>query len=450
MRANPDRLHRLGRLSAALLFLGLLATGPAAQAAGSVEHRVRQALVKGWMESGWGEERTVRRLSDVGSEAIPVLFDIAAGERQELFTDIEVSSWDLERGPDSFGEIARLALRALPRRDVLDHAEGVLKRSPSYDQRIVVSKVLADLGSGDDLDLLFRTVRGFVWDDLRTRAVRLALAEAFAGVLSDGPVAFDEFEHEMDSLSAEQAEVVGRILLEVSTPAAFGVLPTLLEDGKGDVAVISRLADLREAYPWATEVDADWVSRTVAGYLKAEDWRLRRAAAVALARMYNRDAVDMLLFLMEFDPHPSVQRAARWGMQQISGTTLTLEVDGWRTWLEEQALRWDDEGQTLMDGLRSEDPAIALQSARGLLGFPLQRHVVATLLPDVLFDHPQLTPALCDMLRRLGSQHSVPALVDALGALGDEQELLVWRVLKGVTGADLPPDVAVWAAFVSS
>lgn len=429
--------------------LAVLASAPAAQGRDSVEGSVREILVQRWLLEDWSDERVVGELAGLGPRAIPVLFDTLVDVGTIVPEELQLRGHALDGGPALFHVLVREALGAMSRRDVIAHLRTRAATDPSFEERLAILAVLGEVGGHGDLPLFFHTLSSFDGVQLGSNAIAPAVAAAAPAVLGDPALEMSDIAYELDRFAKPQLAPAVEALAAVEHPGVFLALATALgRDKELDAQLIGRLADLRERHPWRTAEHADVVTERIESFLLEEDWQLRKAGVVALARMHALDSLDELIHMATEDRHQSVRRAATWSLRYMSGTARTFHAVEWADWFAAERKRWQEESPALFEELQSEDPHRALEAARGLARHTVRRHEVAERMPRVLLRHPVLTQSICDLLVDLGSRRAAPVLIELMVDADEPQRLILWRALRRITGEDFPLDLETWEGYV--
>ena len=190
----------------------------------------------------------------------------------------------------------------------VEHLPGV----PSPSERIANLQKLADKASATDV-----AQKGLIAQDLAK-----------------------EIQKEEDSMV--RAEIL-RALAAYGGPAAEPVLRAALNDPDADVRVVACAV-------WGKRGDAE-AARLLGGVLSSDiDKDVRMAAARALGQSHDPAAVAALGTALE-DADPAMQHRAMFALRQVSGQDFGNDVDRWRQYVKNGAVK-PDQSPTFAEKLR--------------------------------------------------------------------------------------------------
>lgn len=430
------------RAGALLALAAVLAAGaPAVTAQASLERTVEILLEEGAAGGERERDEAARRLLELGGDALPHLLEVYCGGASA--TGDGGSAEGVDPGPRR--AIAYAALCGGAPGAVVAALEGHVAGERDTGRLLAAVRVLEGLGSAEGLGLLFAAAARCGDLALRSPRVRRPVRAALAAILTRDPEACRALEPQLGGLEGELAILLVDALGTSDAPQALGLFPPLLRsEPELDLLLLEAIADLGSRYPWGLRDTAYEPAALVRPFLVEDDWRQRRAAAVALARLHDRESFPDLIHLLE-DGHPAVRRAALWALQAMAGNPGLLYAEDWLDWYGRQEEWWGGEALELEARLEAGEPGPVLDAMRTLATRPLYRHEVAETLALAARDMPpELAVVACASLRTLQSRRAVPDLVALLFEGEEPVRQAAWQTLRALTGEELPLDPQRW------
>jgi HEAT repeat protein len=386
----------------------------------------------------------VQALAGLGARGLPGLFELQAG----LDAPLEPSTGAWWCPPDELPELALEALGQLPVDTVLEHVGRDASADTELQHRLASLRVLGRLGDARGLPLLCTLAATFEPRELRSPTVRGTVTLAVEAIVrTDGTAvpwlvrSVEELEPPLLRLLVEGALAAGRPSVSDFLLAALRTAPA------EEPFLLGHLAELQARYAWRLGPE---VAGALRGRLMAEQPDRRRAAARAIARTGDTEAVPLLVGNLA-DPDASVRRSALEALRELTGQRSATSTEEWNTWLSAERAWWESEGDALLEDVASKDAGRVYPAVRTLARRPLHRHRVAAALSEVLAELPdELAAHLAGTMAELDSGHGVPGLVDLLFEGGVRGREAAWQALRSLTGLDLPAEPRLWESALNA
>ena len=392
------------------------------------------------------ERRRVQSLVNLGPDAIPSMCAILTGavDEEEVAAGQSLTR-DAAMRQES--ELLLQALRAMPTEPVLDFLLATAEAELPIGYRMVAMRVLSGTRDRRAVELWMRLLAPLGEIQLRSAHVRGTCEDALAEILRADSYAYRDLLEAVRAVPSVIYPLIARSTGLAGRPEGLDVLQSLLGDSiELDLIVLEQVSEIGSGAPvWRlTHLVSALRER-----LDDEDWRLRRAAAVALAQVHDVDSFPRLLELLE-DDYRRVRQGALWGLQTMSEMPWGVgEVDQWGQWFDSQYIWWREHSGRLETELSSRDPGHVLAAIKALSERRLFRHDAAYMIAMVV-DHPResIASAACSAIERLGSRRVVPDLVGALERSDEGVRKSAAQALHTLTGERLPPDAEAWAEYL--
>lgn len=432
-----------------LLLLGAGPVAPAAiRALDDPQGDLRAVLARRSPSDERSPAELAHALADLGSRAVPMLYELATGRGLESLIGEEwlPAAWSCE--PERIPELCALALESAPRAAVLAHLADVLDGGPTYHERLVILRVLAGQGSGEGLELVLRSARELGDLELLRPRVRLALRAALSSILRGEPRSFERLLARLDTLESALCEVLVEAIGEAGRRQGMLVLTRLLESGQVTRGrVVEAMAELESMRPW------DLGGQTLAScgpLFRSPDASERALVARLVGSLHSIESIPDLLLLAS-DSDALVRRCALGALADMANQPFDPEVEVWESWyLREQA--WQEAHWSgLLETLVALQPGPANEALRELTRHPLYRHEAARAIAESLREQPPMVAlAACAELENLGSYLALPGLVAALEEGHAQLKAGAWRALRRLTGQERPLSMELWRAWIDS
>lgn len=435
-------------LSVVVLLASPAGAAPPAPRAAGTEHVARvYEILASQAGSVGGRRHRVELLVELGPDAIPSMCAVLTGAAPPPEPEgSEQGLAQLSPGQQT-NEVLLEALRQMPPKPVLDFLDSLAEAELPVGYRLVAMRILGGTGDRRAVGTWVRLLERLEPVHLMRAYVQAPAEAALADVLRADSFAYRDLAESVDRIPPAMYPLIARAVGQAGRADGLDVLERLMgRDEELDLVVLDQVAEIGNGAPlWRLHHLVDAVRR----HLDDDDWRMRRGAAVALARLHDVDSFPRLLELLE-DDYRRVRQGALWGVQEMSEMRWSAEeVDRWQAWFDAQYTWWQANRDRLEEELRSRDPGHVLAAIKVLSERRLFRHEVAEMIATVV-DHPRASIArtACTSLERLGSRRVVPPLVAALERSDESVREAATQALCTLTGADLPADAEAWADYL--
>lgn len=395
----------------------------------------------------------LRRLADHGPQLVPLLFGILTGEAQEPAVEEEARpEWEgaelvhRKLRPGSVDALVYAALAEQPPAVVVEHLEGTATGEAPTEIRVLAARVLALTGGPKALGVMLEILSSMDPLQLQRPFLRGPFEAAVAEILRRHPAGLRDLSARLEDEHVQLTLlVVDALPAELVADGVPFVLGLFARDDELDLALMEQLANLASSPQAAGD---SWASldcrQAVRTYLRAEDWRMRCRAAVAVAKLHDIESLETLIKMFE-DEHRSVQRTALWSLREMTGKTFEADTVQWSRWVAaERAWFAGPRAEVEWQILSGEDEQI-IAGLRALILHPLFRDSAADLLGPLLPDaSPAVFGAIVGLLTQLQSPHAAHHLVACLGVADEFRSDGAWRALKDLTQLSLPQERAAW------
>jgi HEAT repeat protein len=386
----------------------------------------------------------VAALVQLGPPAIPVVVAMLCGEVEAAYyvpgtleEPVQPAVLELRDG------ILRGALAGFDQRAVLEHVRERLARESGMDVRLALATTLGRMQDKAAFELLLELADGIESIHLQRSYVQGSLEPAIAAHL----VRDLRLLHVLDQRAYRaDAALLGVYARSVgSTHSARGVevlAGWIGRHGEADAVILTQIG--RTAGDGGLAISPA-ATATVRRNVSSGELQVQRAALVALGRLRDSEAFEVLVAALEAKTSLAAT-SARWSLSRICGVDLGDQAQAWKDWREREDLWWSEKAPALIEGLRAEQSGLVLQSMAELARHPLHRHAVAEVIGPLLA-HPDdsIARAACAAIARLESSRAVPWLLDALSRPDAELRRIACESLTRLTGLALPPDPLVWS-----
>lgn len=311
------------------------------------------------------------------------------------------------------------------------------------DVRVAAVRLLGEVADPGALDALMELAAGVEPAYLERSYVQASLQTALAACIVRAERPERRLEEVYRGCESRLRALVVRAAGEASTPATTRFLASLIgRAGALDALVVGELA--REAARQPVTLDARALD-ALRGELHRAEPELRRVCAAALGALGDADAVEPLVGLLaSSDPLESI--TVHRSLQQICGADLGVDPQAWTRWLDGEETWWSDDAPRELERLQGNDLAAIHKAIGALLRHPLRRHESAAAIAPLLGNQDAgVVAAARRALERLDSAAALPGLVDALADADDAGREANARLLRKLTGLDLPADYLAWS-----
>lgn len=433
------------RFAAAALILSL---GGTASARSTEDFGpLRRALRRSSMEAPERSE-VVARLTALGPEAVPGLYELVTGHGlEELIGDEWVpESWVCL--PEEIPVLCAKALEHAPVEAFCGALERALDNEPTFQDRLVMLRLLGARGSGDGLPLLFRGAKELGDLELQRPSVQLALRESLVSILRRDNGSWRTVAKALADLEPATIEVLVDAIGEAGRSRGMNLLERLFRTGSVDPARLALAMErLERAIPW------DLGGRTmhqISFWFYSQEPQARALAARLAGSLHSLDSVPELIQLSG-ESDQLVRRCALDALQSIAGLPLDPDPKTLESWYEQEeawyAARYDD----LLAQVREQPNGQAVEALGELARHPLYRDEIAAELAASL---PMLEPekglAVIAELERCASRRALPGLIATLEEGPAPVREAAWRVLCGITGESRERSLDFWRLLIDA
>lgn len=392
-------------------------------------------------------EDVVAELARLGPDAAPALFASLAGT-------MEGPRPDTTEAPDSDDDSSALpevpredlilfdALKQLPRGRVVPAVTSAALRS-GVDVKLVGVRVLGAVGGAQAVDAWVDILLAIEPLQLQRTYVQAPTEAALVRIFGSEDAAFDALLARLRTAEARILPAIVRALGASGRSRGADALVLLLgRESALDLVVLGQLGRLVEStLGTLSEEQLSWVRP----FASDADWRVRREAHAALARVQDVPSYGLFVTALE-DDQRLVAQAALWSLRRMSGQDFEQDGKAWSAWFEAELAWHDTEGARWTALLQSAEPARVLEAAGALAAHPVFRHEAARALAPLLERaEPSIAAGIATVLGTLRSPAATPRLVQALASEQETVRSAAWGALKQLTGRDLPLEPQAWA-----
>jgi hypothetical protein len=373
-------------------------------------------------------------LAHLGNAVVPVCVAMLVGT-------LPTSNWEGGAGVE-YGAVAAQNLRedvvlieALRRFEpglvaecVADACAGKAK----LDVRLVGMRILSETGDAQALDAWLEVAGGIEPMYLEGACVQGPLENALANLLRRDPAGFAALTKPSKKLPRPLLPLIVRATAASERVSGVALLLSWLGLEQAlDLELLHSLPSLVEhTCGGLSEEQLSWIRP----FLADDDWRVRRSAALALGLVGDARSYRELVALLD-DPQRLVVQAANFALTHMSGKDLGQDSAPWLAWFEDETSWFQDSGARLIEELRSNDPATALEAARTLCQRPLFKHEIASAIAGLLTSSdPALVEGLCTALGTLGSMAGANGLLKVLDRPEEPPRRAAHAALVRLTG----------------
>ncbi len=423
------REHIFLRLACGAALAVVFVTAVNADKLGSVRDVLRR--------SPFGEERTeedvAKSLYQTGAD-ITLLFRLYTGERTLTEIDEGFTESEWWRHPDRFGSTYLQTLTQFSPDRVVAHLAERTSGKTTLELRLHSVRVLTALESPEGMDLLIEIASSFTPMQYRSRTVSHSLEQAFSSILESDRRSIDHLRERTDDLSDPVLDIVSASIKSVPCPQSVAFLESQFEIAPSQSPQF--LGDIAEMYcerPWLFEGEA---REAIRPHLFSDDWQLRSAAAVALARTRDLDSLSSLVLLLD-DEQEAVAGATNWAINELTGSSKIQSPGEWTDWLDQELAWWESSEGQLRYALQSGQPHAMMGAVRSLANRPLLRDQAAQVLVEALDgSQSDFQNTICRTLEQLDSKTVVPALVELLAVRDVASRETIHATLVKLAGVD--------------
>lgn len=303
-------------------------------------------------------------------------------------------------------------------------------------------RMLAEIGQGSEVELLFETVAARRGQPEPDPQVRGLFEDALSRLLGRDPQGFASLGGRDRDLPQALEIAVVRAVGPAGRVEGLPYLLDALEWGHVPAeTVLAEIARLATVVPRPCVPD---LGQPLIDRLQPDQPQTCQAAAQALGRLRCTQALPALIELLEAD-HRGVRETAHWALRQITGQGLVPDAERWRSWNRTELEWFASRGPAITAGLASGDPASISESLSEVAAHALFAEDFAPALAEAL--------AVPVVETRLFALHVI-GLVRAAGAAPSLLPLLAGgdpsvvertlAILLALTGIEGPETAGEW------
>ncbi len=343
-------------------------------------------------------------------------------------------------------ELVLLSFEQFGRDEVAPAVERLLAEPVSADVSAAAILTLGAIGQSSDLRRLM-TLALSEHEEQPAARVERALESALTAVLRRDPRGFEHLSALWPQVRLELIPTLIRAVGATSDGRGVGLLGQTLRWHSELVPLA--VAQLRRLGPSPdTEVNAD-VASLLRPLLDPAAPDLCRAVSLTLGELEDFHAVPRLIQLLE-EPR-GVGDSALWALRKLSGCAWGPSAPWWQHWYETET-RWFQNGRRQSQRrLSNARQGKVVEALREYAEHRLFRHELAADVEQVLYrTEPTIRVLACEALALLGSQRSLPALVEVARDEDPSVRAAARAALEAIAGEELGGEVGGQLAQVLS
>ncbi len=336
----------------------------------------------------------------------------------------------------------RLLFGALSRRpDAWRAALAAFADDADPDRRRTALRVLATLGDARDLPLVVRAAEPRGSDDSDVLAVECesTLARLIDRDRNAPSEIAASFLAAPEALDASLLHALG----DGTCSESFDALAEIVDQRTAWQA--TALEELGRAIEKKEPPFSDCVVSAVRTALEHGTDDVQRQAALLAGRLEDTEAVPDLLEILT---HKSggARDEALWSLQHVSSLRIGPEPERWLAWYSRECEWWEKSAAAAIGWLDADRAHRTPRILNELAIHPLHRHELAIAIAvriQYLEDDSRGLAAAA--LLALHSRAACPALVEDLSSADPDVRALALRLLRNLTGKNLPGDPSAWS-----
>ena len=351
--------------------LALTLLSPALQAGGRISAaEVRSLVDEAVKGSTQPRERALADLSELGSDAIPALVEVFSGRDLTDPDPGRISETPHYEVPPPPSWLQEVLLETLDRQNdkLLRVAVSEFVEGSTLDERLLCFQIVNRMEGRDAIDTWVWLTNDIPKLRLQSSFVSAPAERSLGGLLSEAPRAIDQLTKRVDDIDPLLHETVARAIGISKNPEGLTLLSELFGSDQATDLVILREAGRLGKFELDDRESPS--TRFLSDALDHEDARYRSEAAVALMRLHATWAIDSIITLLA-DESRMVRNGALWGLRHISRNEWGPDPDRWSGWWTAQKQWLEEDFESVLGDLRSEDPAIASESVNILSRHPV-------------------------------------------------------------------------------
>jgi hypothetical protein len=401
-------------LALAAVLAALLGALPGAQAPAQGEPypraRTLLSLVEAQRSEGLDAEAFEERIRHLGPSAVRDLQGLLLGRLPGA-----AGGPRLELDPSTQASLVA-CVRLWPAQEVLGELAAGLSAHASPAERLVALRLASATSDPACVPLAIQILAGLDPVHLQSGPVQDAAEAAWYTLFQGrgGDAALGVLAGRLTSLDPALLPGLIRALARLERGAAVPLLERLEFTSPSLDAVL--LEALGATPPWDERVLDGSVARLLRRRLADEDAGVRRAAAMALARLRGGAAAPDLVALLADEPDSRVRRAALLALRALSGLDWPdQDSERWASWLAKEEAWLASRSATLLETAETAAPAEAATALREISMHGLFRERLAQELEAVLArPETEVVMAALGALARLGAGSAVAPLAELL------------------------------------
>jgi HEAT repeat protein len=388
----------------------LLLLGAQSSAAPTPESRIERVLAESRSGSDIPILEQAARLSELGPNAIPVLFDLLRAEPlppflapARAFSPVGIEALDPRQS-----RVVVAALQKFRRPQLVGPLTEILLGTTRVPPRANALRILGAVGDGRDLPLLCRSIAPISTNGDVDPALAQPFREAAAEILRRDLTALFGVQSLLRDLPAASRLCMIRALADLATAPALAILSQRLGAVPlEDAILLNEIARAASSVPLPVEPA---VLEALRPHLRSENPILARAAARCVGGLEDVASIADLIELLAH-PDGGVRDVAHAALCRIGGVSFPPDGPRWRAWRDGET-QWFEKTapRSIEDFLTGAD----LDKSRAIAELsqhPLFRAEIAAVLQRSLPDASAPIRLLgLGALRQLGAATAIPFL----------------------------------------
>lgn len=383
-----------------------------------------------------------RDLAELGEGAAETLAAILFGDVEEPEVDYVVHRLAIDRRVD----IVLDALKRLPAASAVAGVRARVESKPSIDRTLFGARMLGRVGGMEALAVL--ETMAPTLDDMQWQRpfVQTVFEEALSASIRSDPRAVRQLAEALVRCEPRCAPSFARALGATQLPFVVPVLLRVIGRNRDlDLCAMHELARFGDRGDFGPALGD--LAR-LRSYCEGSDAGLKRAAACALAKLGDEEAIGPLIAMLDSRDALSVSITES-SLKQLTGVALGKNSRDWNAWLQRETSWYETEFQVLQDDLASEDDVRIATAVRALASHRVYRHQAALAVRPLLQHAGAETQArVCTALGMYGSSRALPWLVEKLDSLEEDVRREAYASLRRLTGLDPGDDAEAWRPLV--
>jgi hypothetical protein len=371
-----------------------LLLGAQSATAPTLEVRIQSVLAESRSGSSLSIEGQASRLSELGPNAIPVLFDLLQAEPLPPFLALahSCSPAAIEVLDPRQEQVVVAALQKFRRPQLVRPVTDLLLGTTSVRPRADGLRVLGVVGDGRDLPLLCRSIAPITANGDVESALAPPFREAAAAILRRDITAIFGVQSLLRDLPSATRLCVVHVLADLATAPAIEILSQRLGmEPLEDAILLNEIARAAPSVPLPVEPA---VLATVRPHLRSENAALARAAAQCVGGLEDVESIADLIELLSHSDS-GVRQVAHAALCRIAGVNFAPDGQRWKTWRDGETKWFEKVAPHWIEDFLTGANLEKAHAIAELSQHPLFRGEIAAVLQRSL-------PGESESIRRLG------------------------------------------------